>query len=145
MTYPAFYSHFSGSFWSLGCRKWLSVAVLWETARKWGLSHNWLWRQVTVTAVLSDIYLKFWFRPRFLTLLLLLWRILNGRGLPNCLTELPSLKCLSSSLHSRDSHPFANVLRPSPSGSLSAFPTLTCALQEEFFQCVMPFNVAKVW
>ena len=44
--------------------------------------------------------------------LLLLWRILNGRGLPNCLTELPSLKCLSSSLHSRDSHPFANVLRP---------------------------------
>ena len=48
---------------------------------------------------------------------LLLWRILNGRGLPNCLTELPSLKCLSSSLHSRDSHLFANVLRPSPSGS----------------------------
>ena len=29
--------------------------------------------------------------------LLLLWRILNGRGLPSCLTELPSLKCLSSS------------------------------------------------
>ena len=56
--------------------------------------------------------------------LLLLWRILNGRGLPNCLTELPSLKCLSSSLHSRDSHPFANVLRPSPSGSPSASPTL---------------------
>ena len=43
----------------------------------------------------------------------LLWRILNGRGLLNCLTELPSLKCLSSSLHSRDSHPFTNVLRPS--------------------------------
>ena len=63
-------------------------------------------------------------------LLLLLWRILNGRGLPNCLTNLPSLKCLSSSLHSRDSHPFANVLRPSPSGSSSASPTLTCALQE---------------
>ena len=62
--------------------------------------------------------------------LLLLWRILNGRGLPNCMTELPSLKCLSSSLHSRDSHPFANVLRPSPSGSPSASPTLTCALQE---------------
>ena len=62
--------------------------------------------------------------------LLLLWRILNGRGLPNCLTELPSLKCLSSSLHSRDSHPFGNVLRPSPSGSPSASPTLTCALQE---------------
>ena len=53
-------------------------------------------------------------------LLLLPWRILNGRGLPNCMTELPSLKCLSSSLHSRDSHPFANVLRPSPSGSPSA-------------------------
>ena len=62
--------------------------------------------------------------------LLLLWRILNGRGLPNCMTELPSLKCLSSSLHSRDSHPFANVLRPSPSGCPSASPTLTCALQE---------------
>ena len=68
---------------------------------------------------------------RFSThMLLLLWRILIGRGLPNCLTELPSLKCLSSSLHSRDSHPFANVLRPSPSGSPSASPTLTCALQE---------------
>ena len=64
------------------------------------------------------------------TSLLLLWRILNGRGLPNCLTELPSLECLSSSLHSRDSHPFANVLRPSPSGSPSASPTLTYALQE---------------
>ena len=60
---------------------------------------------------------------------LLLWRILNGRGLPNCLTELPSLKCLSYSLHSRDSHPFANFLRPSPFGSHSASPTLTCALQ----------------
>ena len=75
---------------------------------------------------------------------LLLWRILNGRGLPNCLTELPSLKCLSASLNSRDSHPFANVLRPSPSGSPSASPTLTCALQEYFFQCVLLFNVAKV-
>ena len=68
--------------------------------------------------------------PQKRILLLLLWRILNGHGLPNCLTELPSLKCLSSSLHSRDSHPFANVLRPSPSGSPSASPTLTCALQE---------------
>ena len=48
---------------------------------------------------------------RISAILLLLWRILNGRGLPNCLTELPSLKCLSSSLHGRDSHPFANVLR----------------------------------
>ena len=75
---------------------------------------------------------KFLFGRKFtiVTDLLLLWRILNGRGLPNCLTELPSLKCLSSSLHSQDSHPFANVLRPSPSGSPSASPTLTCALQE---------------
>ena len=70
------------------------------------------------------------YRTHFQYLLLLLWWILNGRGLPNCLAELPSLKCLSSSFHSRDSHPFANVLRPSPSGSPSASPTLTCALQE---------------
>ena len=59
-------------------------------------------------------------RSTLTSVLLLLWRILNGRGLPNCLTELPSLKCLSSSFHSPDSHPFANVLRPSPSGSPSA-------------------------
>ena len=68
----------------------------------------------------------------YLRLLLLLWRILNGRGLPNCMTELPSLKCLSSSLHSRDSHPFANVLRPSPSGSPSASPTLTLPSKNSF-------------
>ena len=69
--------------------------------------------------------------------LLLLWRILNGRGLPNCLTELPSLKCLSSSLHSRDSHPFANVLRPSPSGSPSV-PPRSPSIQKEYSDHALP-------
>ena len=93
------------------------------TYARWDLKTNCFIFLISIIMIMHYFFI-------ILFLLLLLWQIFNGRGLPNCLTELPSLKCLSSSLHSRDSHPFAYVLRPSPSGSPSASPTLTCALQE---------------
>ena len=75
----------------------------------------------------------------FSSYLLLLWRILNGRGLPNCVTELPSLKCLfpastvETPIHSPMScvHLFLGLplpLLPSHVPSKNSFSNVLCLL-----------------
>ena len=69
----------------------------------------------------------------FTTLLLLLWRILNGRGLPNCLTELSSACLPASTVETPIHSPMSCVhlplpLLPSHVPSKNSFSNVLCRL-----------------